>query len=82
MHWLLRVKEVFHLIKCLTVNRRIIMSIIKIKQVKSAIRRPADQKATIKALGFRKLNQTIEKEGTPQILGMINKVKHLVVVVE
>jgi large subunit ribosomal protein L30 len=59
-----------------------IMSIIKIKQVKSAIKRPADQKATIKALGFRKLNQTIEKEGTPQILGMINKVKHLLVVVE
>ena len=58
------------------------MSIIKIKQVKIAIRRPANQKATIKALGFRKLNQTIEKEGTPQILGMINKVKHLVVVVE
>ena len=58
------------------------MSIIKIIQVKSAIRRPADQKATIKALGFRKLNQTLEKEGTPQILGMINKVKHLVVVVE
>ena len=57
------------------------MSIIKIKQVKSAIRRPANQKATIKAHGFRKLNQTIEKEGTPQILGMINKVKHLVVVV-
>ncbi len=58
------------------------MSIIKIKQVKSAIKRPADQKATIKALGFRKLHQTLEKEGTPQILGMINKVKHLLVVVD
>ena len=58
------------------------MSIIKIKQVKSAIKRPADQKATIKALGFRKLNQTLEKEATPQILGMVKKVQHLLKVVE
>ncbi|HBW86733.1 MAG TPA: 50S ribosomal protein L30 [Crocinitomicaceae bacterium] len=58
------------------------MSTIKIKQVKSAIKRPARQKATIQALGFRKLNQTIEKEVTPQILGMIAKVKHLIEVVE
>lgn len=58
------------------------MSTIKIKQVKSAIKRPAVQKATIQALGFRRLNQVIEKEATPQILGMINRVKHLVVVVE
>lgn len=58
------------------------MSVIKIKQVKSAIKRPADQKATIKALGFKRLNQTIEKEGTPQIMGMIRKVQHLITVVE
>ncbi len=58
------------------------MATIKIKQVKSAITRPARQKATIKALGFRKLNQVLEKEATPQILGMIKKVEHLVVVVE
>ncbi|MBM3159847.1 MAG: 50S ribosomal protein L30 [Bacteroidetes bacterium] len=58
------------------------MSTIKIKQVKSAIKRPARQKATIEALGFRKLNQTIEKEATPQILGMIAKVRHLIEVVE
>jgi large subunit ribosomal protein L30 len=58
------------------------MSTIKIKQVKSAIKRPADQKATIKALGFRKLNQTLEKEATPQILGMINKVQHLIQIVD
>ncbi|MBM3430488.1 MAG: 50S ribosomal protein L30, partial [Bacteroidetes bacterium] len=37
---------------------------------------------TIQALGFRKLNQTIEKEATPQILGMIAKVRHLIEVVE
>ena len=58
------------------------MSIIKIKQVKSAIKRPADQKATMKALGFRKLNQTLEKEATPQILGMVKKVQHLIQIVE
>lgn len=58
------------------------MSTIKIKQVKSAIKRPADQKATIKALGFRRLNQVVEKEVTPQIMGMVNKVKHLILVVE
>ena len=58
------------------------MSIIKIKQVKSAIKRPADQKATIKALGSRKLNQTLEKEATPQILGMVKKVQHLIQIVE
>lgn len=68
-------------IKCLTVNHYE-MATIKIKQVRSAIKRPADQKATIKALGFRKLNQTLEKEGTPQVLGMIKKVQHLLEVVE
>ena len=54
------------------------MDTIKIKQVRSAIKRPADQKATIKALGFRRLNQVLEKEATPQIMGMVNVVSHLV----
>lgn len=58
------------------------MEKIKIKQVRSAIKRPADQKATVKALGFKKLNQVLEKEATPQVLGMIKKVQHLLVVVE
>ena len=58
------------------------MATIRIKQVRSAINRTARQKATIKALGFKKLNQTLEKEATPQILGMIAKVQHLVEVVE
>jgi large subunit ribosomal protein L30 len=58
------------------------MAKIIIKQVRSAIKRPADQKATIKALGFKKLNQVIEHEATPQILGMVKKVQHLLVVVE
>jgi large subunit ribosomal protein L30 len=57
------------------------MATIKIKHVRSAINRPADQKATLIALGFRKLNQVIEKEATPQILGMVKKVQHLVEVV-
>jgi large subunit ribosomal protein L30 len=58
------------------------MSVIKIKQVRSAIKRPADQKATIKALVFKRLNHVVEKESTPQILGMINKVKHLIQIVD
>ncbi len=58
------------------------MATIKIKQVRSAIKRPATQKATIKALGFKKLNQVVEHEATPQILGMVKKVQHLLEVVE
>lgn len=58
------------------------MATIKIKQVRSTINRPARQKATIKALGLSKLNQMVEHEATPQILGMVKKVQHLVVVVE
>lgn len=58
------------------------MAKIKIKQVRSAINRTARQKATIKALGLRKLNHTVEHEATPQILGMVKKVQHLVEVVE
>jgi large subunit ribosomal protein L30 len=57
------------------------MSTIKIKQVRSSIKCPADQKATIKALGFKRLNQVLEKEATPQILGMVKKVNHLLQVV-
>lgn len=56
------------------------MKTIKIKQVKSRIKCPAVQKRTLDALGLRKLNQTVEHEATPQILGMVDKVKHLVVV--
>ncbi len=54
------------------------MAKIKITQVKSAIDRPKDQKATLVALGFKKMHQVVEHEATPQILGMVNKVKHLV----
>ncbi|MCB0835292.1 MAG: 50S ribosomal protein L30 [Bacteroidetes bacterium] len=51
---------------------------VRITQVRSTINRPKDQKATIQALGLGKLNRTVEKECTPQILGMIKKVSHLV----
>jgi large subunit ribosomal protein L30 len=58
------------------------MATIKIKQVRSAINRPKRQKDTVKALGLRRLNHVVEKEATPQILGMVAKVQHLVEVVE
>ena len=54
------------------------MSKIAIKQVKRRIGRPASQKATLDALGLKKMNQVVEKEATPQVLGMVNKVRHLV----
>lgn len=57
------------------------MAKIKIKQVRSAINRPERQKRTLVALGFRKLNQTVEVEDNPQMRGMINKVEHLVEIV-
>jgi large subunit ribosomal protein L30 len=56
------------------------MATIKITQVKSAIKRQKKQKLTIKALGIRKMNQTVEHTDTPQILGMVNAVSHLVTV--
>ena len=54
------------------------MATIKVKQVKSAIGKTKDQKLTLKALGFRKLNQVVEHEATPSILGMVAAVRHLV----
>ena len=58
------------------------MATIKVKQVKSRIGSPKDQKRTLDALGLRKMNAVVEHEATPQILGMVNKVRHLVLVVE
>lgn len=55
---------------------------LRIKQVRSIIGRPADQKRTMAALGLRKINHTREVVCTPQIKGMIDKVKHLIVVEE
>ncbi len=58
------------------------MKKIKITQVKSVIDRSERQKRTMEALGLRKLNNTVEVEATPQILGMVRKVTHLVKVEE
>jgi len=54
------------------------MAQIKITQVRSKIDRPKRQKATLEALGLRKMHQTVVKDATPQILGMVNKISHLV----
>ena len=58
------------------------MTKIKVKQVKSRIGRPKDQKRTLDALGLRKINAVVDHEATPQILGMVAKIKHLITVVE
>lgn len=58
------------------------MAKIKVKQLKSGIKRPSNQKRTLEALGLRRIGQVVEHEDTPNILGMINKVKHLVSIEE
>ena len=58
------------------------MATIKIKQIKSKIGYPVDQKATLKALGLHKISQVVEKEDTPVIRGMIRKVHHLVTIID
>ena len=58
------------------------METIKIKQVKSRIKRPAVQKRTLDALGLKRIGQVVEHQATPQILGMVAKVRHLVTVVD
>jgi large subunit ribosomal protein L30 len=54
----------------------------KIAQIKSSINRPERQKRTLLALGLRKLHKPVVIEGTPQLLGMVDKVKHLLSVEE
>lgn len=56
------------------------MAQIKITQVKSFIGYDLKQRRTLQALGFKKTNSSVVKEATPQVLGMVNKIKHLVVV--
>jgi len=58
------------------------MATIKIKQIKSKIGYPVDQKRTLEALGLHKIGHVVEKEDTPAIRGMIRKVHHLVNVVD
>ena len=58
------------------------MDTVKIKQVKSKIRRPKDQKNTLEALGLRNIGHIVEHKKTPSIEGMIKKVKHLITIIE
>ena len=58
------------------------MKKVKVTQVKSVIDRSERQKRTMQALGLNKMHSTVEKEATPQIIGMIAKVSHLVKVEE
>ena len=58
------------------------MAKIKIKKIRSEIKRPGDQKKTLLALGLKKIGQVVEHEDTPNIISMVNKVKHLVSVVK
>jgi large subunit ribosomal protein L30 len=58
------------------------MATIKVKQTKSRIGAPKDQKRTLDALGLTKMNRVVEHEDTPSIRGLINKVHHLVTVID
>lgn len=55
---------------------------LAITLTRSVIGRPQDQRETVKALGLRKVNQTVEQQDNPAIRGMINKVAHLITVKE
>lgn len=57
------------------------MAKIKVKQTGSPIRRPADQRATLVGLGLNKMHRVSELEDTPEVRGMIRKVRHMVEVV-
>ena len=58
------------------------MTKILVKQVRSKINCPLDQKRTLIALGIRRMGQVVEHDANPAVLGMVNKVKHLVSVEE
>ena len=58
------------------------MSNIKIKQIRSKIKRPADQKRTLEALGLGRIGQVVEHKVTPSIEGMIKKVEHLITIIK
>ena len=59
-----------------------VKKMLKVKQVRSAARRPAIQTATLKGLGLGKMHRVRELEDTPSVRGMINSIKHLVQIVE
>lgn len=72
----------FLLTKCLTVKSLDQMAKIKITQIRSKIGASERQKSNLVSLGLRKINQTVEHDNSAIILGMVNKVKHLVKVEE
>jgi large subunit ribosomal protein L30 len=55
---------------------------LRLRQVRSGICTPKDQKATLRSLGFRRMGQEVEREDAPAIRGMILKVRHLVEIVK
>ncbi len=69
-------------IKYLTDKKETEMAKIKVKQTKSRIGAPIDQKRTLDALGLTKMNRVVEHDDTPSIRGLINKVHHLVTVID
>lgn len=80
MHSLSQNREAYLWIKFLTARQRKDMAKIRITQVKSKNGKPERQKRTLQALGIKKLNNSVEHEATPQILGMVEKVRHLVTI--
>ena len=64
------------------VNNLLMMKKIKVKQVRSSIKRVKSQKQTLEALGLRGIGKEVTHDASPRIIGMINKVKHLVSVIE
>lgn len=77
---LLPSREEFHWKKYLKDNT--VMAKLKITQVRSSIKTTKSQKATLESLGLRKMNQTVEHDATPQIVGMVNKLRHMLSVEE
>jgi len=55
---------------------------VKLKWVRSFIGCPRDMRATVRGLGFRRMQQVVEREDTPAVRGMVDKVRHLVVIVK
>jgi large subunit ribosomal protein L30 len=64
-----------------TPGKKAVVKTLRIKWVRSAIQAPVKHKLVIKGLGFTRLNQVIEREDSPSIRGMVNKVPHLVEIV-
>jgi large subunit ribosomal protein L30 len=58
------------------------MGTVKLKWVRSFIGCPRDMRATVRGLGFRRMQQVVEREDTPAVRGMVDKVRHLVIVVK